>query len=385
MITDREIKIKSKKKYKLFLQSILNEENIFPLLIVGDRKPSNTLSVYRLELENLINNSKEKKGFGYSVDLIKKKTKTLGIQSFPSKIYFDSNTDFIEFLRKGKEVNDFKVVSKSIIDEFPELKDWMIRNPLKISSNLPIIEDIIKVCRYFKKNPKPELYIRELPIKVHTKFIETNKGVLKELLDIIITNSLNAEESRFEKRFHLKYDEPIIRFKILDIEICESLFNGLSDMSIPLSQFRELKLPLKRAIIVENKTNLLTTALTLPEQKNTITIFGKGFQVSNLKDVNWLLYLDIVYWGDIDAHGFEILSQVRGYFPRTKSLLMDEVTFDKFYEGDKGSLSNVATTLNLKEEELALYKRIKNNNYRLEQEKIPLEYVKNMFEEICDL
>lgn len=384
MISDKEIKIKSERKYKLFLQSIVEEIDIFPLIIFSNKKPSDTLSKYKTELDNLISNSKNKKGFGYSIDFTKKKSKSLGFQSFPSKIHFETPDDFTKYLKKDKEVTNFKILSKKIINEFPELKNWIIKFPVKVSDNLSIIDDLLKVSKYFRKNPLPKLYIRELPIKVHTKFIEQNKGLLKEILDIIIRSYVNFEESKFEKRFHLKYDEPLVRFKILDQKLTYNLFNGINDLSIPINQFQTLQLPINRVIIVENKTNLLTTALTLPNQKKTIAIFGKGFQVSILKKIDWLHNIEILYWGDIDAQGFEILSQIRGYYPNTKSILMDNDTFEKFYENDEGTLSKITTELNLNKEELVIYNKVKNNNYRLEQEKIPLEYIKKQLNNIAN-
>ena len=36
-------------------------------------------------------------------------------------------------------------------------------------------------------------------------------------------------------------------------------------------------------------------------------------EVSLLKDISWLHKSDIYYWGDLDTHGFQILSQLRGY------------------------------------------------------------------------
>ncbi len=384
MISEKEIKIKSERKYKLFLQSIIEGIDVFPIIIFSNKRPSDTLSKYKTEFDNLISNSKNKKGFGYSIDFTKKKSKNLGIQSFPSKIYFETADDFARYLKKDKEITNFKILSKKIINEFPELKTWIIKFPLKVSDNLSIIDDLLKVSKYFKKHPQPKLYIRELPVKIHTKFIEQNKGLLKEILDIIIYNYVNFEESKFEKRFHLKYDESLVRFKILDQEIANVFFQGINDLSIPINQFKTLQLPISRIVIVENKTNLLTTALTLPNQKKTIVIFGKGFQVSNLKNIEWMKNIEILYWGDIDAQGFEILSQVRSYYPNTKSMLMDSETFNQFYENDKGSLSKVIIGLNLNNEENELYGELKNKNYRLEQEKIPFAYVKKIFDNIAN-
>ena len=77
---------------------------------------------------------------------------------------------------------------------------------------------------------------------------------------------------------------------------------------------------------------------------------------------------------------FEILSQFRVYFDKTKSMLMDIITFEKFFENDLGTVSPITTTLSLTENEKQLYEKLKTNNWRLEQEKIPLNYVNQYFD-----
>lgn len=377
MISPNKIKLKALRKYKRYLQAIISEEDIFPLIIIGNKKPSSSIPEFKKELNELITSSKEKKGFGYTITYKDIKSKTIGTQSIPSNIYFETIQDFEKYLNIQKEVNQFKTDYQNILNHFPELHDWIEKHPNKVITNSINWTDILKVCEYFKSCPKPNLYIRELPISVHTKFLETNASVLRELLDIIIEPFINKDKTKFEKRFNLKYSQPLIRFKILDSKISETFFAGINDISIPISQFNALNLPLKKIIIVENKTNLHTIALTLPSMKNTIVIFGSGFKIENLKNAEWLSTAKILYWGDLDVQGFEILSQMRSYFPLTKSFLMDETTFDKFFENDNGTLSNINSLLNLTEKEMNIYKKIKKNNWRLEQEKIPLEYVKS--------
>src|SRR5690606_557153 len=136
------------------------------------------------------------------------------------------------------------------------------------------------------------------------KFIERNQSVIRELLDVLISENVNKTEKQFEKRFNLKYAEPLIRFKILDKEVSQKFFSGIDDLAIPVSQFEALHLPFRKVLIVENKTTLYTT-LTLPKMNDTIAIFGGGYNVHNLKNVNWLGNLELHYWGDIDAQGFE--------------------------------------------------------------------------------
>jgi hypothetical protein len=352
------------------------------LEIRGDKTyTKNSLSEFEREIISIISQSKEKKGYGYTIDFQKVKTKYLGTQDLPVSIYFDTQKDLLKYLGKEKEAESFYSDSQKIISTFPTLKEWIIQNPAKVVQNHIDWESILIVCSYFKANPKPNLYIRELPINVHTKFVERNQGIIKDLLNILILDYIKHEESKFEKRFNLKFSEPQIRFKILDSEICNNFFSGLNDLAVPLSDFEKLNLPIGRVLVVENKTTLYTT-LTLPIMKNTIAIFGGGYGVYNLKNVDWFSNIELLYWGDIDVQGFEILSQFRGYFPQTKSVLMDIVTFEKFFENDLGTPTNINIQLNLTNDEIKLYDNLKINNWRLEQEKIPFKYVNQYFDSV---
>ncbi len=380
MITPQQIKDKTERKYFSFLQSLVEQRPFDKLVIRGDKSyTKSSLPEFEKEIQQIISQSKEKKGFGYTLEFQKIKTKYLGTQDLPISIYFDNEKDFLKFLGKEYEVDSFKKNVEIILREFPELKEWIIKNPKKVIDNVNEWQNILQVCQYFKQNPKPNLYIRELPIKVHTKFVERNNSIIRDLLDVLISEHVKREEKEFEKRFNLKYSEPQIRFKILDKTISDRFFSGIDDIAIPVSQFEKLKLPIKKVLVVENKTTLYTT-LTLPKMNETIAIFGSGFSVYNLKNVRWFDSLELLYWGDIDVQGFEILSQFRTYFPQTKSVLMDKRAFDEFFENDNGTPTNISTKLNLTNEEQELYMFLKENNCRLEQEKIPLEYVNKYFD-----
>ena len=226
------------------------------------------------------------------------------------------------------------------------------------------------MCIYFNGNPKPQLYIRGLPIQVDTKFIERNKGIIKELLDIIIAKSVNPDETRFETRFNLRHDEPVVRFRVLDKTLSQALFSGIDDMSIPISKFRETEIPVETVYIVENKMNMLT----FPPIHKSIVVWGHGFGVDLLKDVMWLRSKKILYWGDLDVHGFQILSELRSHFSQVESFLMDRETFNRFYEDGIGAETNVEKVLLLTPEEKEMFDFLRGGNYRLEQEKIPFEY-----------
>ena len=369
MITPAEIKKKAENKYIAFLQSIVEGSQIFPLVIVGNKKPNGDTAIFKRELEELIDNSKEKRGFGYTIEYQTVKTKQHGVQDIPASISFQEEADYTRYIHKDKETTRFRNDISKILGLIPELKDWVFKHPTKVIDNN--WDDLLKVCSYFKNTPKPNLYIRELPIKVHTKFIEQNKAVIRELLDIIIAEHIIVEEKQFERRFNLRYDDPLVRFRILDNSICQQCFDGVEDLSIPINQFQLLNLPIRTVYIVENKMNMLT----FPCIDNSIVVWGHGFGVDVMKDVEWMKIKKIYYWGDLDAYGFQMLSEIRTHFNQVVSFLMDRATFDIYFEGDKGSETNIEKELCLTQEENEMFRYLKENNYRLEQEKIPFEYV----------
>ena len=380
MISPNDIKTKAERKYVSFLQTVVQAIPFSRIIISGDKTYNKTsIADFQKEILDLVNQSKEKREFGFTIDYQTVKTKTIGTQSLPTIIYFDTEKDFLKFLGKEKEVEKFINDWQIICSHFPELKGWIIQNPTKVIQHQGKWESILKVCDFFKNFPKPNLYIRELPVNVHTKFIESNQSIISELLDTIIQNHINRDEREFEKRYNLKFREPFVRFKVLDKKISQSFFSNLDDIAIPVSQFESLKLPLKKVLIVENKTTLYTT-LTLPKMDETIAIFGQGNAVTNIQNAKWLNDTIVLYWGDIDVHGFEMLSRIRKHFLHTQSILMDKTTFEKFFENESGKPTTDTTTLNLTDNERELYNLLKTNNWRLEQEKIPLDYVNRHFD-----
>ena len=371
MISSAQIKKKATSSYTVFLSSLISQENIFPLEIRGNKSPGKTLENYRKEMGDLVSSSTANKKYAYTIDCVKTKTRFIGLQSLPKRIYFANEQDYVGYLNKSNEVKKFKEAQNKTLLNFPQLKDWLISNPLKVISNLEKWEGVLKVVSYFHSSPNPNLYIRELPIKVHTKFIENNKSIIWELLDIVITDSLNKDgKKHFESRFNLKYSEPLVRLRLLDSKTAQNFFSGLEDITIKISDFSKLDLSIKKILIVENLMNLLT----LPSITDTIAIFGKGFNVLSLKNIEWLKESEIYYWGDLDAQGFEILSGFRGYYHQTESLMMDNTTFDMFYENELETKSKTETLLHLNEEERNMHQLLFKNKWRLEQEKIPMVY-----------
>ncbi|MFN7832270.1 MAG: DUF3322 domain-containing protein, partial [Bacteroidota bacterium] len=233
MITPDEIKKKANSKYTVFLRELVQGIPFSRLVIAGDKSYSrSSWPDFQQEIQSIISHSKEKKGFGYTLEFQQVKTKYLGLQDLPRLICFETESDFLRFLGKEKEVERFKTDVNTITASIPLLGEWIAKNPGKVVDNHGKWDSLLKVCHYFRQNPKPDLYIRELPVTVHTKFIEQHQGILRELLDVVIAEHANSGENQFEKRFNLKYREPQVRFKVLDKSLAHQFFSGIDDLAI---------------------------------------------------------------------------------------------------------------------------------------------------------
>ena len=113
----------------------------------------------------------------------------------------------------------------------------------------------------------------------------------------------------------------------------------------------------------------------LPDILNGLAIWGQGNAAELLHKVQWLSDCDVQYWGDIDEHGFHILARLRTAFPAIKSLMMDIQTLHRFHRlAGRGASAGQSPT-NLYQDEMDAYLEVSSQIIRLEQEKIPQNYV----------
>ena len=111
-----------------------------------------------------------------------------------------------------------------------------------------------------------------------------------------------------------------------------------------------------------------------------MVIFGGGYGIERLADIGWLKTCDIIYWGDIDTHGFAILNQLRAHLPQAKSFLMDSETLlaHRPLWGDEPT-PELKSLQRLTTEERALFDDLRDNRLglrvRLEQERIGFEWL----------
>lgn len=374
MIRPEDIKRKATSLYRSFQLAWLDDQPFFPRVIPCDKTLDSNLAVASESVQHLRNGSKERLGFGYTVEWEERNSRTHGRNRFPRQILFETQDDFLRLIGKEREFAQFARSVSELRKRHPQLAPWVRTHPAEVVDSAAELDGLLQVLDFLVAHPWPQLFARELPLPLDTKFVERNHGILRSWLDIVLPpHAIRADEEHFDRRFGLRYVEPLISVRFLDEAVRLRANLPWSECAIPLHSLASHPIAAESVLIVENKINLLT----LPPITGAIALGGLGNSVGDLRYVLWLSQLPLWYWGDIDVDGFEILSRLRMVFPSVRSLLMDERTLVALRStiGGVGNGRLVRQKMNLLPEELAAFEVCSATNLRIEQERIPQDFV----------
>lgn len=299
-----------------------------------------------------------------------------GANAVPCEVWIDSMKDALVIIGTGRSAARFSELVKMTRERQPQLLPWLAKRPIQALKLYSEWSRLLDIVSWLEQHPRSGLYLRQVDITgVHSKFIEAHRGVLSELLDMVlppeIIDTAISGASRFAKRYGFRDKPSRIRFRILDP--CHALLPGSVDQDFTLDaeSFNRLDSTVSRVFITENEINFLA----FPQVKNSMVIFGAGYGFDMLCRAEWLTRCRIYYWGDIDTHGFAILDQLRSLFGHVESFLMDRGTLMAF-ESQWG-VEDTPTgrdLVRLTPEEMTLYNDLRDNRIRkrlrLEQERI---------------
>jgi hypothetical protein len=312
------------------LSAALTGEPLFPLALRLRRPDAAALSqrfdAVRAWIRALEAGGKARQGFGYEIAWTEINHRQLGRNRVPTGITVPTELDALRLIGRTAQAARFRTLAEATVQVFPALADWLARRPLAALEQTEDWPRVLAVLSWFRDHPRSGFYLRQLDIPgVDTKFIETRKGLLTELLDRILPpdaiDPAAAGARNFEARYGLHAKPPLIRFRLLDDRLRPALA-GLSDLSVPAAQFADLSLPVERVFVTENEIN----GLAFPAVPGGLVIFGLGYGLDRLAEIPWLGQRALHYWGDIDTHGYAILDRFRASFPQARSFLMDRET-----------------------------------------------------------
>ena len=237
---------------------------------------------------------------------------------------------------------------------------------------------VLEAAAWLAAHPGGRMRPRQMPLRgVDSKWFARHRSLVSALHTVLtggrVLDILDPEDRvriRILGSGSVADMSGVVGGDAVTVEVTAALA-GLTDLAAPLEQIAGLPLRPRLVLVSEN----LESMLALPGWDGVIAVHGSGYAVSVLERVEWLRDVPILYWGDLDSHGFAILHRLRRHLPQVTSVLMDEQTLvdhrdlwvreEKPHRGDFDTLTG--------QEKRALARVRAEGDARLEQERIPWE------------
>lgn len=308
-----------------------------------------------------------------AVDWVTKSWARVGAQQVPARARVEGIEDVVELaaLADAGIASEWQAMRSRCVDlagalvpraQAPEvLRSTVARHAGAIAALPPgdfaVLEGVVA---WLAEHPVSGRRIRSLPIRgIDTKWLERHRSLVTALVSAvtgIADLGLLSAPTR-------------VRLRSLDPNLA---VGGLRDVAAPVDELAALSLAPATVLVTEN----LETLLELPDQAGAVAIHGAGFAVEALALVPWVAQARILYWGDLDSHGFAILHRARAVGLEFESVLMDRATLEEhrdLWVAEPSPASGEYPLLTPAEQD-ALSALRAHGNVRLEQERIPWGY-----------
>ena len=361
------------------LRSVVTGEALFPLRL-RFKLPAASDVAERFD-EVRIWSSQLRVAKYYRVEMQSVRHRVQGTNSLPSQVWLDTLDGAVAVVDKGDDFTRFGALVNTTARRRGTLLPWLARNPLSVLLLADVWTRLLDIVDWLEAHRRPGVYIRQMDVPgVHSKFVETYRAVLTELLDLAlpagVIEASAAGVSQFARRYGFREKPHRVRFRALD-PAC-ALFPRVveRDVTLDAESFARLDLPVSMVFITENEINFLA----FPDVPNSLVIFGAGYGFDLIAHAIWLSRCRVFYWGDIDTHGFAILDQLRATLPHAESFLMNRETLLAFpaqWGVEAQPARSALSRLTVHEQTLLddLRNNAIANNLRLEQERIGFRYV----------
>lgn len=284
----------------------------------------------------------------------------LGTQSVPTRVTLSGPESIARFARRLEHWRAVSARAAAVLAALPSTPEVEATLRRRLAAVVGLDEDdaerLLGVLTWLRDHPDSGLFVRQLPIRgVHSKWIESHRSLVSALHA--------AATGRADLGLAVRPE--LLRLRLLD----GATLAGARDLAVPLADAVQLELRPRRVVVVEN----LESMLALPELPDAVALHGQGYLARVLGRLPWLSDADVVYWGDLDTDGFNILSIARDKVPHVRSVLMDRATLEAHRDlcvpdpKPRRSFSGPLTAAELD----AIDALREAGDVRLEQERIP--------------
>jgi hypothetical protein len=298
--------------------------------------------------------------------------RSFGVNEIPGKAWIDGYEQAWTLLGAAADAARLAELVSGTKARCPRLVPWLARRPLKGLELFGEWDRVLATVGWIEERQVPGMYLRQVDVPgIDTKFLERHRGVLAELLDLQLPpERIDTGGVGFEGRYGFRRKPGYVRFR-------RPGSTGFTELAVRADELTAPPPGTTRVYIIENEV----TYLAFPLEGGEIVIFGSGYAVGGLESLAWLADLDVVYWGDIDTHGFVILDRLRQHFPRLRSVLMDRATLVAHPSQWVTEATPTSVALDhLPPPELELYRALVAGDLgpavRLEQERVGFRWIR---------
>lgn len=306
------------------------------------------------------------------------RSRTLGDNAVPARIRIESVDQLARLLGTASDVKRFESVIALTAEMLPAASEWVADHPIEAVAHAANWPRLLSTVRWIFEGGPSTLDIRHLDIPdVDTKYIERNRRILGRLLDEVLPVSRIDPTARdFARRYGFRPRPRYVRLRLLG-PVAE-LPEQLTELEVRADELAELPMSVTTVFVVENQASYLA----FPDVPHAIVVFGAGFAVTTLELVPWLAEKEVVYWGDIDTHGFAILDRLRQRVPTVRSILMDRASLEAHRVQLTEEVAPTRADLRcLTPDESSIYRDLIEGRYgpaaRLEQERVRFGLVRD--------
>ncbi len=249
------------------------------------------------------------------------RSRNLGTNLVPSRVTVRSFEQLCHILGTVSDVHLLDDLIAKTRSAVPALVDWVTAHPTVVLRNASVWEQILATVTWIECHDTTRLYVRQIDVEgVDTKFVERHHKLLDHLLTVVLPVERvdqTATPPTFTRKFQFLDKPAYTRFRTLGNGPV-----GYTEMTVRTDELAARNPSISTVFVVENEV----TYLAFPSVPDAIVVFGSGFALGGVATLPWLEDKEVIYWGDIDTHGFDILNRLRSHLPSVQSLLMDHRT-----------------------------------------------------------
>ncbi|HET7570143.1 MAG TPA: Wadjet anti-phage system protein JetD domain-containing protein [Gammaproteobacteria bacterium] len=306
------------------------------------------------------------------IEWVERRWTAAGTQRLPRRLLLRSPEVVADAISESARWRRAAGRFQRLVREWPALRDVLPRHHAVLADWDEIdFGRLYNLLQWLLAHPASGLYPRQVPVAgLDSKWLGTRQGVIGEWLAAI--RGVPADD--FHVLAGLSRPPISLRLRLLGADLRKAV-GGLSDITAPVADLAQLRVPVRTVFIVEN----LQTGLAFEDLAGALVFMRQGYAVDLYGQLPWLAGVSCCYWGDLDTHGFAILNRLREYVPHARSLLMEEQTLLDHRElwGEEPSPANADLPL-LTKAEADVYDNLRCHRWgrriRLEQERIGWPY-----------